>query len=173
VLGVVVVLGTLALLQWAGSDAALQRFGNNPESFGMRLDIWSTALGALRLFPWFGSGLDSFGTMMLVYQPEPHGVRYVEAHNDYLQLLIEGGVVTLALIVVAIVGLIQCIRLRFRTRDDGPEGHWVRVGATIGLLAIGLQSFVEFSLQMPGNASLFAVLLALATYLPAASRPAR
>jgi len=173
VLGVLVALGTIALLQWAGSDAALQRFGNNPESFGMRLDIWSTALAALRLFPWFGSGLDSFGTMMLVYQPEPHGVRYVEAHNDYLQLLVEGGIVMFALIVVAIVGLVLCIRGRFNTRGDGPEGHWVRVGATIGLLAIGLQSFVEFSLQMPGNTALFAVLLALAVYLPAPLQPSR
>lgn len=173
VLGVLIGLGAVALLQWAGSDAALQRFGNNPESLGMRLDIWTTALGVLRLFPWFGSGLDSFGTLMLVYQSEPRGMRYVEAHNDYVQLLMEGGIVTFALVIVAIAGLVLCIRHRFASADDGPEGHWVRVGATIGLLAIGLQSAVEFSLQMPGNTVLFAVLLAIATYLPAPSRPSR
>ncbi len=173
VIGVIVALGASALLQWAGSDAALQRFGNNPESFGMRLDIWATALNTFRLFPWFGSGLDSFGTLMLVYQTGPRGVRYVEAHNDYLQLLVEGGIVVASLVVIAIAGLVLCIRRRFRAGDDGPEGHWVRVGAVLGLFAIALQSTVEFSLQMPGNTALFAVLVALATYLPAANRPAR
>jgi hypothetical protein len=55
-----------------------------------------------------------------------------------------------------------------RFRHDGqPEAHWVRVGAAIGLASIALQSIVEFSLQMPGNAVLFAVLLALALYVPA------
>jgi hypothetical protein len=36
----------------------------------------------------------------------------------------------------------------------------------------GLQSLVEFSLQMPGNAVLFVVLLALALYVLAPYRPA-
>jgi hypothetical protein len=38
------------------------------------------------------------------------------------------------------------------------------VGAVIGLVAIGLQSIFEFSLQMPGNAALFAVLAAIALH---------
>ena len=173
VMGVCVALGTAALLQWASADAALQRFGDSSASLASRLNIWHSALGTLRLFPWFGSGLDSFGTLMLVYQPEPRGVRYVEAHNDYLQLLVEGGVLTFALAIVAIISLVRCIRSRFDAGDDGAEGHWVRVGAATGLLAIALQSFVEFSLQMPGNTALCAVLIAVATYLPAANRPAR
>ncbi|MFN7982064.1 MAG: O-antigen ligase family protein, partial [Vicinamibacterales bacterium] len=173
VMGVCVALGTAALLQWASADAALQRFGDSSASLASRLNIWRSALGTLRLFPWFGSGLDSFGTLMLVYQPEPRGLRYVEAHNDYLQLLVEGGVLTFVLAIAAIISLVRCIRLRFDAGDDGAEGHWVRVGAAIGLLAIALQSFVEFSLQMPGNTALCAALIAIATYLPAANRPAR
>jgi hypothetical protein len=37
-------------------------------------------------------------------------------------------------------------------------------------MAIGLQSLVEFSLQMPGNAMLFVTLVALALYVPAPLR---
>ena len=127
------------------------------------------ALTAFRQFPFVGSGLDTFGTTMLVFQPSPD-VHYVEAHNDYLQLLVEGGLVTVGLVVAAAAAVVIGVSRRFNTDDDGLEGHWVRVGAATGLLAIGLQSFVEFSLQMPGNAALFAVLLAMALYIPAPIR---
>jgi len=38
------------------------------------------------------------------------------------------------------------------------------MGAVIGLVAIALQSIAEFSLQMPGNAALFAVVAGLAIH---------
>ena len=158
---------TLGLvLQWAGPDAALERFVRESQSVSLRLDIWRASLTVFRQFPVLGSGLDSFGTTMLVYQPGSRDLRYVEAHNDYLQLLVEGGLVTLALVIVAIAAIVRGVRQRFHADDDGLEGHWVRVGAAIGLIAIGLQSLVEFSLQMPGNAVLFTVLLAMVLYVP-------
>jgi len=99
-------------------------------------------------------------------------MHYNEAHNDYVQLLVEGGLVTFLLVVVAIVGVTRAVRARLAANDDGTEARWLRMGASTGLVAIGLQSLVEFSLQMPGNAVLFVVLLALALYVPAAYRPA-
>lgn len=163
------IVATLALglvLQWAGPDAALERFVRASQSTSLRWDIWRASLAAFRQFPVLGSGLDSFGTVMLVFQAGIRDLRYVEAHNDYLQLLVEGGLVTFGLTILAIAAVIRGARLRFRADDDGLDGHWVRVGAAIGLVAIGLQSFVEFSLQMPGNAALFTVLLALVLYVP-------
>ena len=38
------------------------------------------------------------------------------------------------------------------------------MGASMGLLAIALQSAVDFSLQMPGNAAMFVVLCAVALH---------
>ena len=169
VLVVAAVLAFAVVLQWAGPDAALERFLGRSVSTALRLDIWRVALTAFRQFPFVGSGLDTFGTTMLVFQPSPD-VHYVEAHNDYLQLLVEGGLVTVGLVVAAAAAVVIGVSRRFSTDDDGLEGHWVRVGAATGLLAIGLQSFVEFSLQMPGNAALFAVLLAMALYIPAPIR---
>jgi O-antigen ligase len=153
-------------LQWAGSDAALQRFGDGGESLHLRLDVWRLSTDLVKSFPVLGTGMDTFGTAMVVYQP-PSPLRYNEAHNDYLQLLVEGGVVTFVLVVIAIGSVVLAISGRFRTGVDGPQARWVRVGAATGLAAIALQSLVEFSLQMPGNATLFAVLLALALYVPA------
>jgi O-antigen ligase len=155
----------VAVLQWAGGDAALHRFSSDTNSLAMRLDIWRISTGIVRSFPLVGTGLNTFGVAMLVYQP-PAESHYNEAHNDYLQLLVEGGVITLVVVLVAIVAAALAIRSRFRAGDDGGEARWVRAGATTGLVAIALQSLVEFSLQMPGNAALFSVLLALALYIP-------
>ena len=50
-------------------------------------------------------------------------------------------------------------------------GWWLRRGAVTGLIAIALQETVEFSLQMPGNAVLFALLCAVALHRPQQHRP--
>jgi hypothetical protein len=44
------------------------------------------------------------------------------------------------------------------------SAYWIRLGAVAGLLAVGVQSGVEFSLQIPGNAALFTTLCALALH---------
>jgi O-antigen ligase len=166
-------LATIALvlvaLQWAGRDAALERFTADNQSIGMRLDIWRMSAGIVRDFPLFGTGLNTFGKASILYQP-PRDMHYNEAHNDYVQLLVEGGAVTLVLVLLGMAGIALAVRARFRSDEDGREAYWIRVGATTGLLAIALQSMVEFSLQMPGNAALFVVLLALAVYVPAPLR---
>jgi len=42
--------------------------------------------------------------------------------------------------------------------------YWIRVGAVTGLVSIALQETVDFSLQMPGNAALFAVICGMAVH---------
>ncbi len=167
----VVVLG--GALTWAGRDARLDRFVSDNESIGMRLDIWSMAARMVPAFPMLGSGLDTFGTATMRYEePDATGRRlhYNEAHNDYVQLLVEGGVVVLALVLLGLIAIIRSARSRLSSRDDGVELHWIRVGAAAGLALIAVQAMVEFSLQMPGNAVLFVVLLALTLFVPAQLR---
>jgi hypothetical protein len=47
------------------------------------------------------------------------------------------------------------------------------VSAVTGILAIALQELVEFSLQIPGNAVLFVVLMAVAVHQPLSRARAR
>jgi O-antigen ligase len=89
-------------------------------------------------------------------------LHFAEAHDDYLQLLAEGGVLLAVPAVVVIALFVREVRHRFRERLDDLTGYWIRVGAVTGVVAIGLQELVDFSLQMPGNAALFALLCAIA-----------
>jgi hypothetical protein len=155
--------GTIA---WAGSDMVLARFADAPGAIGERWEAWQNTLAIVRDFPVSGVGLGSYGRAMLLYQTGDRRLAYVQAHNDYLQLAAEGGLVIVipALLVLALV--VQTIRRRLSSIDDDPMTFWIRRGAVAGLFGIAAQSLVEFSLQMPGNAVLFVVLLAIAMHRP-------
>jgi O-antigen ligase len=91
---------------------------------------------------------------------------YAQAHNDYLQVIAEGGVLV-GVPAAAVIGLVvRGIRRRLTAGADQPLTWWVRVGAIAGLAGIAAQSLVEFSLQMPGNVVLFVLLLAIAMHRP-------
>ena len=161
-------MGALALMlvgvfTWAGADVT-DRFASG--SVGLRRVIWRDSAAVIRDFPLVGTGLNSFGTAMLSYQTTQRDTHFQEAHNDYLQILVEGGLLVAVPAALALMMLARAIRNRFATHQDDSLAYWRRVGATTGLVAIGLQSLVEFSLQMPGNAVFCVVLMAIAMHEP-------
>ena len=103
---------------------------------------------------------------MLVYQTASRPWMYAQTHNDYLQLLVEGGMLVLIPSLVVLWLVLATIRRRLAMDADQPLTWWIRIGAIAGLAGIAAQSVVEFSLQMPGNTALFVLLLALAMHRP-------
>jgi len=159
-------------LGWAGLDAVLDRFAKAPTDFWSRLEIWNDAWRIFLAFPWLGTGLNTFGTATVLYQSSQFESHHVEAHNDYVQLLSEGGLALAFLAAAAIFLVGREIGRRFQENADDTVSYWTRIGATTGLVAIALQDVVEFSLQIPGIAVLFAVAAAIAIR-PAGDRTER
>lgn len=157
------VLLVVAMFAWSGADVGA-RFSAGAGAIDLRRHIWSDSGRVVRDFPLVGTGLNTFGQAMLSYQSRLRATQFQEAHNDYLQILVEGGVLIAVPAAVAILLLARAIRYRFRLQQDDAMTYWLRVGATIGLVAVGLQSMVEFSLQMPGNATLCVTLMAVAIH---------
>ena len=164
-----VVLVMLGAVGWAGINRTIDRFGPASRDFTSRMAAWRDTLRMVEGFPWAGVGLGAYGEAMLVYQSGPRDVQYVQAHNDYLQLGSEGGLLVglPALGLVIVIG--RQVRRRFTSGEDAPLTQWIRAGAVGGLVGIAVQSLVEFSLQLPGNGVLFVLLMALALHRP--SRP--
>jgi O-antigen ligase len=165
-----VVLGCLALSAlmipaWAGADALVARFAiADTVTLSGRLPIWAGATSILDDFWVLGSGLNTYGVATLFYPAPIPGYHVAEAHNDYLQLAIEGGVLLAVPILATIAAFIVQVRRRFAATDGST--YWIRLGALGGIVAVAVQSVVEFSLQVPGNAALFSVLCALALHRP-------
>jgi len=160
---IVLLAGTIG---WAGLDTLMSKFtdGQSSKSFAMRREAWSDTVEIIRRFPIAGSGFNTYGTAMMVYQSRNKGLHFQEAHNEYLQLAAEGGVL-LAVPILAAIGLfVRDVRRRFREAPKVGSTYTLRVGAAVGLVCIAMQSLLEFSLQMPGNAVLFALLAAIALH---------
>jgi O-antigen ligase len=166
----VVVLSVPLLLAvamaWAGRDIAIRRFGQVPVEIADRIAAWTDTLHIIGDFPVAGVGLGAYPKAMAVYQTAPTHTLFVQAHNDYLQVAAEGGLLVGLPALAALLLIGQGIRRRFMVGGDEPARYWLRAGALAGLAGIAAQSLVEFSLQKPGNTVLFVVLVALALHRP-------
>jgi O-antigen ligase len=161
--GYLVVL-VLAVMAWAGVDAIANRFAEADGSeFSNRRGAWADARSIASIFPITGTGLNTYRVATLFYQQHDLAYYYREAHNDYLQLAAEGGVLLVVPALLCVAAFIAAVWQRFNV-ETSSSSYWLRVGAVTGLAAIALQETVDFSLQMPGNAALFAVLCGMALH---------
>jgi O-antigen ligase len=129
-----------------------------------RLPIWRQAATIARDFPVAGSGFNTYGRIVPRYPAADLDEPYEGAHNDFLQLAVEGGLLV-GLPVLAALGIFAWeTRQRFRDSIGDDATRWIRTGAVVGLLLMVAQETVDFSLQVPGNAALFAVLAAIAVH---------
>lgn len=160
------VVGLLvAGIAWVGIDRTAARFEQASSEFGERVAAWRDTTTIIRDFAIVGTGFGGYGTAMLVYQTAGRQSIYQQAHNEYLQILAEGGLLVAIPAVIVIWLLVRNIRHRFSGQDD-ESTFWLRAGTVAGLIGIAVQSSLEFSLQMPGNALLCVVLLAVALHRP-------
>lgn len=166
IVGAVVAVGALVvLLVWAGPERIGDRFSELPASrLAGRIDAWRDAWDVARRFPVAGAGINTYGQAMQVFQQRDLRWHYSSAHNDYLQILAEGG----ALVALPVVFVFWCFASvawrRLQESRDRPTEWWRRVGALIGITALGWQELVDFSAQIPAVAMLLAVLLAVVTH---------
>lgn len=157
----------IAAVVMGGVDAVGRRFASGSmDNIDGRLDVWRDTMRIVDDFGLTGTGLNTYGIAMLHYQTLSDGFQYIEAHNDYLQVAAEGGLLLVVPVVFLIGALALETRRRFASGSDDTRTYWIRAGAVVGLGAIAFQSVFDFTLQMPGAAALFVLLLALAIHGP-------
>jgi O-antigen ligase len=159
----------LTAVLWSGPDIVASRFAAADwGEFNNRKGAWMDAWSVARDFPMVGTGLNTYWAAALFYQRHEMTYFFEQAHNDYMQLAAEGG---LLVTVPALICLALFVRdVRRPMREGRTEtADWLRAGAVASLIAIACQETVDFSLQMPGNAALFAVVCAIALHRPNAA----
>lgn len=162
-------IGTLVVFAmiWGDAGKTIEQFKGASVTLGERAPIWNDTLRIIEDWPYTGTGLNTFGVAMLHYQTAPMATGAVtEAHNDYLQLAAEGGLLLGIPILLALAVFVLEIRKRFREAADDAETYWLRAGAVTGLLAIAGMEMFDFTLQMPGAVVMFVVLAAIAIHKP-------
>nr|AAP58532.1 hypothetical protein [uncultured Acidobacteriota bacterium] len=154
-------------LSWRGTGRVLRWFADTRDLLSRRA-AWQDGWRLAGDFPLTGTGLNTYGDAMLFYQQQVLENWMSHAHNDYLQLLAEGGLLVCAPAIASAVLLALALRRSVgdARRDGDPRDYWIRAGAAVGLGAMCVQETVEFSLQIPANALLFATLAAMALSRP-------
>ena len=156
---------------WVGLEATTTRFALASTDLQDRVAAWRDTTEIIKDFPWAGTGFGAYGSAMLVYQTANRTSIFIHAHNDYLQILAEGGALVAIPVAIAIAVIVRGIYRRMRRGEDGTVAGWLRIGAIAGLAGIAVQSLLEFSLQMPGNAAVAIVLIAIALHRPRTPAP--
>ena len=113
-----------------------------------------------------GTGLNTFAAAMRVYQTASDDSWCWKPTTTTCSSPPRAACCVGVPIVLTLVLFGDGIRRRFSSGEDDPVTSGIRFGAATALAAIALQSVVEFSLQMPGNAVAFVVVAAIALHRP-------
>lgn len=147
-----------------GGEFSINRFidsVNTDDPTTGRTHFWSVTLQIIKEHPYLGTGLGAFGVIYTKYDSRNGLFRLEQAHNDYLQVLSDGGIV-LAVLAFAFVAILTFKALsRAKSRDDFRRG--IALAALGGCFGVLVHSFFDFTLHTTSNALLFLVLAALAT----------
>jgi O-antigen ligase len=127
-----------------------------------RLHFWSVGLKIFFDYPILGAGLDAFGTAFPRYDTWNGMYRVEQAHNDYLQILADAGILGFVCVAAFIFLLFrQSLKIIRTTSDKFRRG--AAIGALAGCFGMLLHSFVDFPLRTPSNAFFFLILTVVAT----------
>lgn len=149
--------GLLASSHWA----SFERFRSLSIASDGRVVLLGPNLELARAYFPFGAGFGSFPQIFRVIEPFGNlDLTYTNhAHNDWLEVVIEGGIFAIAAAIVAAVWLARRIAA-LRRVEDGAERRYGWLGVTwIGMILIA--SVFDYPLRTPMFAMIWIVAMAL------------
>ncbi|MCH7666764.1 MAG: O-antigen ligase family protein [Acidobacteria bacterium] len=158
-------LGSVSFLAWIGVGRSFGRLAATSwfeVAWGSRAMVWWESLGLMRRFPIAGSGLGTFESAFPLVQPASlEGMRWAKAHNDFLELMVTGGLVGFAIAVggtvLLLLVLTRKLRAAFRTEDR------LALAVALGsLAAVATHETFDFGLSLPANAFILITIVAAA-----------
>jgi len=164
--GLAMIFGLFGAVIMLGADEFLMRgvglTANAQDVSNGRTHFWNTALKIIADNPILGTGLDSFGISFTRYDTWNGTLRVEQAHNEYLQILADGGILALLCVLSFIVLLFwQSLRIIGKSSDNFRRN--TAVGALAGCFGIIIHSFFDFPLRTPANGYFFLLFAVLAT----------
>jgi O-antigen ligase len=169
------VIVLVSMLAWLGGKELTSRVSSISSetrtelSGGMRLSIDRDGFRMFKSKPVLGWGLGTFPVVYPQYRSFYTNFFVNEAHNDYLQLLCEMGLLGFGTMVWFLIVLYRTALRKIRNWTSEVSGA-VTLACLLGFTGILVHSVLDFNLQIPGNAALFYVLCTIAAAPPLLQR---
>lgn len=160
---IALVAGTFII--WLGVSNAIQRFEQlTHEGIAreLRVSIYSDTLRIIHDHPWVGTGLGTLAAVYPRYASFYNGLTVDHAHNDFLELLANAGVIG-GLCALLFIGLFLQKSLKYFVITQTNSVRAVTAGSSVACFGLLMHSVVDFNLQIPSNALIFLLLSCIAT----------
>ena len=144
-----------------GIRPVIERFTSQSLAKESRFMYYSNTLKYISAFPLTGTGLHSFVQIYPIFEVKFEKGILDHAHNDYLEILAESGVVGGGALIVFSFAGVGWIFAKWAKRKD-PFVRGIVLGSLVGVIALLLHSFTDFNLRIPANAVYFMTLFAFA-----------
>ncbi len=135
------------------------RSGASEESMELRQDAARHGFNLVRDFPLLGTGGGTFYNAYIRYRTPREGY-FDHAHNDYVELAADYGLVGLGLLGgFVLLTMATCLKVLRKRHSSLPRG--IAFGVLMAIVALAIHSTVDFNLQLPANALTLVVILAM------------
>ncbi len=147
---------------FVGGDTSLTRFADQAgaeDISSSRFQIWAVTLNVISHNLPLGAGVGAFPVAYTRFDASGGFERVEQAHNDYLQVVADAGIVGGLLGLFFLVLFVRAGRRTLSSPD--PVRRAIAVGAIVGCFAVLVHSIFDFVLQITAVSVLFVTLLAL------------
>ena len=154
--GTILFVGLVLIIE-IGLAPVLARFASPDTIDNGRWDIFSAAFDAAQVFSPLGAGPSNFPGVFPFFQPGDLLGFINRAHNDYLELYFDGGILFL-LPIVLLIGFYFVFWKNYFFNDGWGSFQFLQVSAGLSIFLILLHSFLDFNLHIPSNMGYLAFL---------------
>lgn len=154
------VIDTFIVSYWFGLEKVQQRLLETSLAYETRDEVLTYSLEAIKEKPITGHGAGTFYSTFPGFKDGQIASFYDHAHNDYIQFLLESGLIGCMILIV----IVLC-SITFAIQAAKHSPSIARISYTIGCLSaiIGMMIHmtVDFPLQAPANAIYFLLILSI------------
>ncbi|MCG8639642.1 MAG: O-antigen ligase family protein [Desulfobacterales bacterium] len=152
IIGVIMI--SAVSIGWFGWDQIFDRFAALKKAQGViyeaRLDFWKDTKEIIRDHPVTGTGMGTFSHIYPLYRSYQSDNYLSHAHNDYLEMLSDGGMIGFGLAAAFLLTLFYKTFQVFSRRRDG-FSIYLYIGSITGMVSILFHSFTDFNLHIGAN----------------------
>ena len=146
------VILSLSWFNWNSTFGRIGQATNSRETFNEKhLTYWKDGIRILKSFPVTGVGFGNLGVIYPRYKTSFNPRSLLHVHNDYLELLIEGGIIALILMGWFVFDLLYASFKEFNNRRER-YSIYLFLGCFTAIVSTFISSITGFGFHIGANA---------------------